>query len=353
MNKENILIVGGYGEVGGKIAKLLLRNYPNRVLIAGRNIEKAKQFCARYNHLATPIQMDVSKTVLPQQLEGVALVIMCLEQQDTAFAQLCLREGIMYIDITASYAFLKKLEDLHPIAVQHHSTIVYSVGMAPGLTNLMAMHAAQQLTTVDQLHISILLGAGDTHGTAAILWILDQLNKPYHSMYQHKKQTVNNFTNRRIVHFQGVGKRSLYQFNFSDQHTLTKHFSTSQIVTRMGFDIESLNRFVSFLQKSHLSYMLKFDKAQHLLASAMQKIKIGSDVCGIKVEALGRDQYEERAVAITFLEHDESMVTAKIAATIATELLEHHQPAGAYHIEELFTVETLKKHFSFSSFIVE
>ena len=353
MNKENILIVGGYGEVGGKIAKLLLQSYPNRVLIAGRNIEKAKQLCTLYNHLAIPLQMDVSKTVRLKQLEGVALVIMCLEQQDTAFAQLCLREGIMYIDITASYAFLKKLEDLHPVAVQYRSTIVYSVGMAPGLTNLMAMHAAQQLTTVDQLHISILLGAGDTHGTAAILWILDQLNKPYHIMYQHKKQIVNNFTNRRIVHFKGVGKRSLYQFNFSDQHTLTKHFSTRQIVTRMGFDIESLNRFVSFLQKSRLSYLLKFDKVQHLLASAMQKIKIGSDICGIKVEAIGRGQYEKRAVAITFLEHDESMVTAKIAATIATELLEHNQPAGAYHIEELFNVETLKKHFTFSSFIEE
>jgi len=259
MKKENILIVGGYGEVGGKIAKLLLRSYPNRVWIAGRNIEKAKQFCARCNHLATPIQMDVSKTVYPQQLEGVALVIMCLEQQDTAFAQLCLKEGIMYIDITASYAFLKKLEDLHPVAVQHHSTIVYSVGMAPGLTNLMAMLAAQKLTTVDQLHISILLGAGDTHGTAAVLWILDQLNKPYRIMYQHKKQTVTNFTNRRVVHFKGVGKRSLYQFNFSDQHTLTKHFSTSQIVTRMGFDVEALNRFVSFLQKSRLFYLLKLD----------------------------------------------------------------------------------------------
>jgi len=71
------------------------------------------------------------------------------------------------------------------------------------------------------------------------------------------------------------------------------------------------------------------------------------------VEAIGRDQFEERAVAITFLEHDESMVTAKIAETIATELLEHHQPAGAYHIEELFTVEILKNHFTFSSFIEE
>lgn len=64
------------------------------------------------------------------------------------------------------------------------------------------------------------------------------------------------------------------------------------------------------------------------------------------VEAIGRDQFEERTVAITFLEHDESLVTAKIAATIATELLEHHHPAGAYHFK-LFTIKTIKKHFTF------
>ena len=47
------------------------------------------------------------RKVHPEQLDNVALVIMCLEQKDTTFAQHCLNEGIMYIDITASYTFLK------------------------------------------------------------------------------------------------------------------------------------------------------------------------------------------------------------------------------------------------------
>ena len=345
MKNGNILIIGGYGEVGGKIAKLLLQNYPNRIWIAGRNIEKAKDFCVEHKNLVRPLQLDVSEKVHPEQLENVALVIMCLEQKDTAFAQLCLNEGIIYIDITASYTFLKKLEALHSLAVQKHSTAIFSVGMAPGLTNLMAMHAARQLSSLEKMHISILLGAGDTHGTAAILWILQQLNKPFSSYNNHK---VANFTNKRTVKFKKIGKRSVYQFNFSDQHTLTKHFPSIPIVTRLGFDVEPLNKFVSFLQKSRIACLLKFNGIQILLASLIQKFKIGSDVCGIQIEAIGTKHHKEVSFTLDFLDRDESLVTAKVAAFIAKELLNNNHPSGAYHIEELFTLETLQAQFELS-----
>ena len=345
MKNGNILIIGGYGEVGGKIAKLLLQSYPNRIWIAGRNIEKAKDFCVQHKNLVRPLQLDVSEKVHPEQLENVALVIMCLEQKDTAFAQLCLNEGISYIDITASYTFLKKLEALHSLAVQKHSTAIFSVGMAPGLTNLMAMHATRQLSSLEKMHISILLGAGDTHGTAAILWILQQLNKPFSS---YNNQKVANFTNKRTVKFKKIGKRSVYQFNFSDQHTLTKHFPSIPIVTRLGFDVEPLNKFVSFLQKSRIACLLKFNGIQILLASLIPKIKIGSDVCGIQIEAIGKIHHKVASFTLDFLDRDESLVTAKVAAFIANEFLNNKHPAGAYHIEELFTLDTLQTQFDMS-----
>ncbi|MGE7843724.1 saccharopine dehydrogenase NADP-binding domain-containing protein [Lysinibacillus sp. NPDC093712] len=347
MTREKILVVGGYGEVGSKIAKLLMQSYPNRVWIAGRDSQKAKQFCVQQNHLVSPMQLDVSMPVKPKQLKNIALVIMCLEQQDTAFAELCLSEGIMYIDITASHAFLKKLELLHPVAVQHQSTAVMSVGMAPGLTNLMAMYVAQQLPSITKLHISILLGAGDKHGNAAIHWILDQLNKQY-TIKNHTETKITNFTNKRFVHFNKIGNRSVYQFNFSDQHTLSKHFPQGQIATRMGFDVEWLNRFVSFLQKSRLSNMLKINKVQHILTSLIQKVKIGSSVCAIKVEAIEKNT---PSISLSFVDNDESLVTAKIAAAVATELLEKEHPLGTYHIEELFKLNAFIDQFNDSSFI--
>lgn len=122
---------------------------------------------------------------------------MCLEQENTKFAERCLEEGIKYIDVSASYSFLQKLELLNPIAVQLNTTAILSVGLASGLTNLMAMHVAQQFFSMEKLHISILLGAGDSHGTAAIHWILNQLNSSYTIPYQNDMQEIKNFTNKR------------------------------------------------------------------------------------------------------------------------------------------------------------
>lgn len=140
----------------------------------------------------------------------------------------------------------------------------------------------------------------------------------------------------------------MYQFNFSDQHTLTKHFPSIPIVTRLGFDVEPLNKFVSFLQKSRIACLLKFNGIQILLASLIQKIKIGSDVCGIQIEAIGTKHHKEVSFTLDFLDCDESLVTAKVAAFIANEFLNNKHPAGAYHIEELFTLDTLQTQFDMS-----
>jgi saccharopine dehydrogenase (NAD+, L-lysine-forming) len=44
----------------------------------------------------------------------------------------------------------------------------HSVGLAPGLTNLLAKYCLEWLGTVDALEIGILLGLGEAHGPAAI-----------------------------------------------------------------------------------------------------------------------------------------------------------------------------------------
>lgn len=51
------------------------------------------------------------------------------------------------------------------------------------------------------------------------------------------------------------------------------------------------------------------------------------------------------------MNYEESLVTAEIAATVATELLEKEHPAGTYHIEELFKLDAFIKQFDNSSFI--
>lgn len=341
--KAQILIVGGYGKVGSQIARLLNKQFDGGIIIAGRSLVKAKQLSDKLGSKVTPMQLDYTSRLNAEQLEGVSLVIMCSEQQDASFAKQVLELGIHYIDITASYSLIKQLENLQPIAVKHGAVGMLSVGLAPGLTNLMATHIARKAYEQGDIHISILLGAGEKHGDAAIQWILHQLNERY--TLRHKG-TIRNFTSRRKTHFTNIGHRSMYRFNFSDQHTLPLSLPGTSITTSLGFDVEWLNRMLAFLQWSRIGTVLKSRALRNMATKLIQRGSIGSSVCGVRVD-IACDA--ESSYSLTFMGEDESYLTAYITSIVATQMIDNRQSGGMYHIEQYFKLDLDENVTSFTT----
>lgn len=58
--KKDILIVGGSGIVGRKIAENLAPDFPDRVVIAARNLEKASQVASGLGHGVRARYLDVT-----------------------------------------------------------------------------------------------------------------------------------------------------------------------------------------------------------------------------------------------------------------------------------------------------
>ncbi len=147
---KNVLIVGGYGMVGGKIAKELHEATSWTIYIGGRNLDKAKDFCKEKD--LHPFLIDVTQPVKDDQILKMDLVIMCLDQENTTFAKYCLENGVNYVDITANYPFMKEVEQLSHMA--QNATALFSVGFAPGLSNLLAKDTAGKLESISELHIT-------------------------------------------------------------------------------------------------------------------------------------------------------------------------------------------------------
>ena len=57
-----VVVIGGYGVFGGRLAQLLLRD-GHEVWIAGRNLQKAEKWAAR--HGGRPLQLDLSQGLAP------------------------------------------------------------------------------------------------------------------------------------------------------------------------------------------------------------------------------------------------------------------------------------------------
>lgn len=84
-------------------------------------------------------------------LDDVGIVIMCLDQENIEFVQQCIQRGIHYIDLSASYHILFKIEELNKDAQKAGATAVLSVGLAPGLTNLLTKQRIRRSIVVNYL----------------------------------------------------------------------------------------------------------------------------------------------------------------------------------------------------------
>lgn len=112
---EEILIVGGYGQVGRVVADRLGRLFPGRVIVAGRNLEQAEAFARRTGGRVRPRRLDVTELHEPAAALGNAqIVVMCVDQPD-AFGRL-LDTFINRIE----KAELQEDPDMHDMLVSLH-----------------------------------------------------------------------------------------------------------------------------------------------------------------------------------------------------------------------------------------
>lgn len=335
MKRDKILVIGGYGHVGSIICKHLDNAFPGKVYAAGRNAEKAQQLSDQSNGSIQAMVLDIEENIVSSKLEQVKQVIVCVEQTTTHFVQHCLQQGIDYIDISASYSFLQQIEDLQEYAKQHQATAVVSVGLAPGITNLLAKYIQSKLESTSELNIYIMLGLGDRHGQAAINWTLHEALHFFDRYEDNQKVKVNSFVDKGQVHFdENYGLRTAYDFNFADQHVLRHTLSIPIVKTRLCFDSVLVTTGLHILKKIRLMHCVPIQ----LLTYLFSNIHIGKPKFIVKV--IGKDnnnQVEETMIQGT----EEAKITAIMACHISQNLYNRKVPFGVYHIEQLFSWEEI------------
>jgi saccharopine dehydrogenase-like NADP-dependent oxidoreductase len=338
MQDGRILVVGGYGAVDRVIRATLSESFPGRVIAAGRSYEKAQVLATTTQHRVVPAQLDLFEVDENSTLwDGVSLVVMCLDQPDTRFVELCLQKGIDYVDITATYDFLAKVEALETMAKTSGSTVVLSVGIAPGLTNLLARHAQSQFDEMPQVDIHILLGLGEAHGDAAIRWAVENFNTEFTVYEAGKAKRVHSIEDGKQTTFPGkLGRRTTYRFNFSDQHVLPRTLGLDSVSTRIAFDSTLMTNLLAFLKKVGLFKLLRYQWARDGMVKLLQIFRFGTEQFVAQVDAQGKVDGQQRIARYAVAGQSEARFTGLVAAQVAHELLTGNFASGVHHIEQLF-----------------
>ncbi|WP_052410160.1 saccharopine dehydrogenase family protein [Paenibacillus durus] len=340
--KERIVVVGGYGHVGKLICKELGECYPGKVYAAGRSFDHADRFSRSTGGKIRPMQLNIGEKFDPGVLNNVKLIIMCLDQTNPAFVQSCLQQGIYYVDISANYSFLSQVERLQTEALANRSTAVLSVGLAPGLTNLMALYAKGLMDQTDAIDISIMLGLGDQHGKAAVEWTIDNLDTKYDLIQNGNHIEAASFTEGKATDFgERLGRKKAYRFNFSDQHTLPRTLGVPSVSTRLCFDSAAVTGLLAWFRASGIFRFLKFTPIRNTVVKLFGKLRYGEEIFAVKIDAWGKKNHGDVLVECFVQGKNEAEITAKAAAAVAAAVYRSSFAHGIYHIEQLFELKDI------------
>jgi hypothetical protein len=310
------LILGGYGAVGREAAADLLTSaaaHPGpaagpagldgaAVLVAGRRPELARPVPG-----ATAIRVDLAdQRQVEAALDGVGAVLMCAEIGNARVARAALERGIDYVDISATPSVLAELEQLGPVAERSGATAVLSVGIAPGVSNLLARYVSDRAPG-RPVRIGVLLGSGERHGAAAIGWTIDGLGREPGSW--------------TAAFPSPYGPRTVHRFPFSDQHTL----GLPDVRTGLALDSRASTVLLGAANRPAVARFLRRRSVRGLTDRLFGGLHLGGD--GFAVTAEAGD------VRASFTGNRQSRATGLAAAHVIRRL--PGLRPGLAHIENL------------------
>ena len=335
--QDKILVAGGYGQVGAEITRLLAPRYPGRVVAAGRNQSRAEALADIVGFGVEGRRIDVfAYEEATRTLDDVGTVVMCLDQEDPGFAAQCLDSGVRYVDISATYAFLRRIESLDVVARERGVAAVVSVGVAPGLTNVLAALADARMEATNRVDIFILFGMADSHGKAAVEWMFDNLDASFEVQEAGRLRSVQSLDEAKECVFPGDARsRKAFRFNFSDQRVIARTLNVPTVSTWICFESRLFTQIMSFTSRFGVARFFRLRPIRNVAVTALSKPLFGSDICVLRVDAHGVRDGKLSTTAIALKGRKEAKLTALIAAEITTDLTGGAFSHGVHHIEQL------------------
>lgn len=297
----SVLVLGGYGAVGAHLVRLLHADgIPT--LAAGRD-------AARADRVVDLTTMDSFRSAL----SGVSMVVNCAGVEDVRLAEECARHGITFVEISATSDYLRTLEHVGgPMAL--------GVGLAPGLTTLLAVEALS--SDPGPVDIMVGLGSGERHGPAATAWTYRLMGQRFPDPEGTGIRNFTKPTRFTIPEQTGYKPFPALRADFADQHRLTREF---------GVPVRTYLRLDSRLATTGLAILTW---APALRALTPQRMPGGDRWVVLVRTANGTTRWATG--------RGQSSATAAVTATIVRRLV-HHPITTPTWIHDILDIGTLRR----------
>ena len=338
MSGNDILIVGGYGVVGRRIAADLAPDYPDRVVLAGRDLTRAHEVASAMGHGVRGGQIDVlDPGSIAAALNDVGIVVSCIDQPGRALLQASTARGLSYTDITPHLTELGRgaaFETIDAAARAAGARVVLGTGIVPGISSVMVRALSDRLGGADEIETALLLGANDVTGPASFDYFLQEMTMSFDIRVDGKDVPARAFSAPQPVEFPPpVGTRLAYLFPFSDQVLYPRTMGARTVLTRLAIEPTWLARILALAVRTGASRLLASDTIRHAVARRRRDRPSSEGArFALRVDVRRGD----RKRYATLLGHTQADAAAAGAAGVARTLIEREvvQP-GAWMPEQV------------------
>lgn len=361
--EQTIMILGGYGQVGTYITKQLASKNKDRlhIIIAGRSIEKGKQLADQYPDCCNARAMDVTR-IEKENLNGIDTVIMCFETNNYEVLQQCIGQKVNYIDITPSNSIIEQLLTLQEEAVHAGIKVILGVGIAPGVSNLLAVRAAKELERVDEIKSYLMLGVGEDHGRDAVKWLVNQLTGTYPVQTKGVDQMTRSFTqtsklmmksairkSKRKSALKSEGRKRVHDFtriDLADQYINRRLYPQAVSNSWFAYDVNYVTKMMRGMNSLHLFTLCRYPKINRLYQKMFRgsmglakKLSIGTDQYASIVYVTGCRNGRKQTIKASVTGKNNSRLTGSVAAALAVNINQAH--VGIQYACEAATIDQL------------
>jgi hypothetical protein len=155
-----LLILGGYGTFGGRLARLLADEPRLHLVIAGRSLARAEAFCKTLPAGAerTPLTLDRNgdldaalKQVAPDILVDASGPFQVYGERPYRVAEACIARGIDYLDLADGADFVIGISGLDAAALAKEVSVLSGVSSVPALSGAAVRRLARGMAQVEAI----------------------------------------------------------------------------------------------------------------------------------------------------------------------------------------------------------
>lgn len=329
-----ILILGGYGTFGSRIARLLAKHRRWSLLVAGRSKEKAEAFAHALgdaNVSAVTLDRDAITAAMLKSLD-LWLVIDASgpfqgeKAMDYPVVRAALEAGLHYIDIADALGFVHDITRFDTEAKSRNLTVIAGASSVPTLSSAVIAELIKDLGPPLEVEIAISSSNQATLGRSVHAALLSYAGKPIRIRRFGLAQDIAGLQDWQSVDIAVPGHQPLHRLvapcEVPDLDLLPARYpSLRKVIFRAGTELSLLNRSAGLLSRLVSARLLKsLSPFANLAGAAFGLLRdFGTSRSGMQVTVTDGSQRRRWNV---LAEEGDGLWVPALAAAVLTEKLD-------------------------------